>query len=102
MKFPLAQEVSRHVRDKVCKFYRTAQSCAVTSTQTSQTSPEALIEKVPTGLDLNVSDILSPSMFRIATTGDDNEFAMMIGDVASVADEQVVDISFTCKVCDFR
>ncbi|CRL04670.1 CLUMA_CG017734, isoform A [Clunio marinus] len=26
MKFPLAQEVSRHVRDKVCKFYKTIQS----------------------------------------------------------------------------
>lgn len=102
MKFPLAQEVSRHVRDKVCKFYKTTQSATVTcneEAENSQTS-KALItsdtmtnEKV--GLDLNFTEILSPSTFRIG-----EEFAMMIGEVASV--EQVVEISFTCKVCDFR
>lgn len=101
LKFPLAQEVSRHVRDKVCKFYKTTSATVTSNAEGSQT---ALItadstkhEKVGQGLDLNFTEILSPSTFRI---GDDNEFAMMIGDVASV--EQVVEICFTCKVCDFR
>lgn len=100
MKFPLAQEVSRHVRDKVCKFYKTTPPAATVTcseAESSQTTPKALItsdeaaEHEKVGLDLNFTEILSPSTFRIG-----EEFAMMIGD------EQVVEISFTCKVCDFR
>lgn len=58
MKFPLAQEISRHVRDKICKFYKmreTFQPSATTSTitsseaQSTQTSPKtfALIASEP-------------------------------------------------------
>lgn len=35
MKFPLAQEISRHVRDKVCKFYSRREIVQATSTITS-------------------------------------------------------------------
>lgn len=158
MKFAIAQEISRHVRDKLCKFYNTNKTehittCTITSneaaggegaaaeteaivenaeTSTSQSSIKtfAIITsdsiKYPTmvddnkvhikeespsqGLDLmenNFTDILSPSAFQITvpcnddTEEDDNEFGMIIGEIDN-NEEQVVEILFSCKLCDFR
>lgn len=92
MKFAIAQEVSRHVRDKACKFYTKAATATATSTSA-------------VGLDLietNFSDILSPSTFA-GNVAEENEFGMIIGELEGEGDdEQVVEISFACKLCDFR
>lgn len=129
MKFPFAQEVSKHVREKACKFYspsKTIQSKPPSSTITSgssRSSSSALttpgdsikfsetLVKVPEnssravvigqGLDLietNFTEILSPTSF---TTGaDENEFRMIIGDDIG-NEEHIVEVSFSCKLCEF-
>lgn len=117
MKFPLAQEVSRHVRDKVCKFYKTHQSptCTVTSdaskafslmTSDSIKFQSLANDKVPESLvadliDNNFTDILSPTSFPLMSGSESevNEFGMIIDELQA---EQVVEVSFTCKLCDFR
>lgn len=109
MKFALAQEVSRHVRDKACKFY--SKTCTVTSS--SPTSDPTKLPKVPespSGLELiesNFSDLLSPSTFALTpgNEAEENEFGMIIGELeggAGEGEEQVVEISFACKLCEFR
>lgn len=139
MKFPLAQEVSRHVRNKVCKFYWTSgavqspATCTITSNDpASPNSPSkafALMtsdsikyenpgsftgnDKVPEspsrlvvgqGLELiesNLVDLLSPTSFALTTNNEneETEFGILIGGMAS--EEQVVEVSFTCKLCEF-
>jgi hypothetical protein len=132
MKFPLAQEVSRHVRDKVCKFLqspKTPQSSTCTITSSDQLSSVtsgafALIasdsinfqslesgsesDRVPSGvvagaeLDLietNFAEVLSPASFQMSSSTD-NAFGMMIGEVRN--EEQAVEVSFACKLCEFR
>ena len=124
MKFPLAQDVSRHVRDKVCKFYSVqTPTCTVTSQTTSslevsdsiqQQESEKVSESLsrhivgPT-LDLietNFTDILSPSTFPLTSTGnetEENEFGMIIGELDHEGEEEaLVEVSFTCKLCEFR
>lgn len=90
MKFAIAQEVSRHVRAKACKFY---------------TKPATATSTTSAGLDLietNFSDILSPSTFA-GNEAEENEFGMIIGELEGEGDEeQVVEISFACKLCEFR
>lgn len=140
MKFPLAQEVSKHVREKVCKFYwvsgavQSPATCTITSndqaSHNSQSkaftiitsdsiknqnqgsfsdndkvhqSPSRLI--VGQGLELienNLVDILSPTSFALTTSNENEEieFGNMID--AMVSEEQVVEVSFTCKLCEFR
>lgn len=132
MKFPLAQEVSRHVRDKLCKFYKTQTSATSTITSDNQTSsgsskpfnliainsikPESLgNEKVlDSSTELMVSrelsliennftdDILSTASFRLSSSNEieDNEFGMIIEEIEE--EEQVVEISFACKLCEFK
>lgn len=132
MKFPLAQEVSRHVRDKLCKFYKTQTSTTSTVTSISQTSSGSTEpfkvnavdsikhrnldnEKVlGSSSDLMVGqglcliennftdDILSTTSFRLSSSNEieDNEFGMIIKAIEE--EEQVVEISFTCKMCEFR
>lgn len=139
----MAQEISQHVRNKLCKFFNTNQTeqltttCTITSNEaekailggenaeasTSQTlrkifpliTPDSIIEesvendKVSTespteGLDLldsNFTDILLPNAFQINTNNDDKEFATVIGEIDN-NDQQVVEILFSCKLCDFR
>jgi hypothetical protein len=122
-KFPLAHEVSRHVRAKACKFYKTIQSpaCTITSDEVAQSSsckgfslitPDTIkfqSEKVPEcleqGLDLidgNFTDLLSTSTFGLVSSSvnDEHEFGLMIGDIGSEHEE--VEVSFACKVCGFR
>lgn len=111
MKFPLAQEVSRHVRDKVCKFYQTAPPCTVTSNEASTSffsiaddsiKFQSLVDKVAVDdlIDQNFTELLSPSAFRL-TPSNENEFEMIIDGLENEA-KQVVEISFACKLCDFR
>lgn len=127
MKFPLAQEVSRHVRDKACKFYKTIQSptCTITSdeaAQSSQTSPKAFSLITPDsikfqscgnekvlgqGLDLienNFADLLLPSTFGLVSSNmnEEHEFGMLIGDIGSSVEHEEVEVSFACKLCGFR
>lgn len=138
----MAQEISQHVRNKLCKFFNTNQTeqltttCTITSNEaekailgaenaepsTSLTStktfplitPDSIInesvenDKVsesPTeGLDLldsNFTDILLPNAFQINTNNDDKEFATVIGEIDN-NEQQVVEILFSCKLCDFR
>lgn len=102
MKFALSQEVSRHVRDKACKFF--TKSCTVTS------SDPLKLPESPSGLELiesNFGDILSPSTFAMTTgnEAEENEFGMIIGELEGgegEGDEQVVEITFACKLCEFR
>lgn len=57
MKFPLAQEISRHVRDKVCKFYKTPkpfQSPPLASIITTNESQNA--HTVPKAIAIITSD----------------------------------------------
>lgn len=110
MKFPLAQEVSRHVRDKVCKFYSTTVQSLPTSTVTSNAAePSKFTEsllKVPespspaTGhaLELNsFVEMLSPTSFETV----DNAFGMIIDDEIA-AEEHIIEVAFSCKMCSFR
>jgi hypothetical protein len=108
MKFPLAQEVSRHVRDKACKFLgRTAPS---TATSTSKVFAPALVdEKVPASpslqlIESNFPDLLLPTadLPMIASNSDETEFGLMVGEMAASEElEQVVEVSFSCKSCGF-
>lgn len=106
MKFPFAQEVSRHVRDKVCKFYRTFESptCTVTANEVHVPTTDSITyRKAPEspsrlGLDLNFTDLLSPGKFQ----GYENEFGMIIGEMANGVEDQVAELSFRCKLCDFK
>lgn len=102
MKFVLAQEVSRHVRDKACKFYSSADAVKLPKV------PES-----PSGLELiegNFGDLLPPSTFALTpgagNEGEENEFGLIIGELEGGAGEgdgeQVVEISFACKLCEFR
>lgn len=116
MKFPLAQEVSRHVRDKVCKFYSTGNSLespattSITSKASTSTAtyPIKLAEAldhakvsestprlIPDNIDNTLNDILSPASFVI-TPENEHEFGLIIEQI-----EQEVEVSFTCKLCDF-
>jgi hypothetical protein len=85
VKFALAQEVSRHVRDKACKFYsKSATSCTITKVPESP------------GHDLIESNFELPGFSA-------NEFGLIIGELEGAeGDEQVAEISFTCKLCEFR
>lgn len=133
MKFPFAQEVSRHVRDKLCKFYKTQTPTTSTVTSISQTSSpgstkpfkliavdsikhKSLVDEkflgtttelmVAQGLGLIESnftdDILSTTSFRLSSSNEieDNEFGMIIEAIEE--DEQIVEVSFACKLCEFR
>lgn len=71
MKFPLAQEVSRHVRDKVCKFYsnndrkivQSSPTCTVTSNETQKSSlisPDSIkLENMASSVNEKVPESLS-------------------------------------------
>lgn len=108
MKFPFAQEVSRHVRDKVCKFYSTTAPALPTSTVTSSAGIKSefteSLTKVPesaTGQTLaldesNFGEILSPTEFATV----DNAFGMIDGEIAG--EEHIIEVAFSCKLCDFR
>lgn len=117
MKFAIAQEVSRHVRDKACKFYgahsKALSTCTVTSSALATSDSMKFLtsnDKVPespTGLDLNesnFSDILSPSTFALSTSNEaeEIEFGMIIEELAGGEDEQVFEVCFSCKLCEFR
>lgn len=108
MKFPLAQEVSRHVRDKVCKFYSTTVPSLPTATVTSEAAVSSefteISPKVPensTGqvleLDENFGEILSPTTFASV----DSAFGMIIDDEIA-GEEHIIEVAFSCKLCDFR
>ena len=57
MKFPLAQEISRHVRDKVCKFYRTRETFQPSTITSTITSNEAQnIQNTPETFALITAD----------------------------------------------
>lgn len=138
MKFPLPQEVSKHVREKVCKFYWTSGNvqspvtCTITSndlaspdspskafalitsdsikfqTAGSFTADEDKVSESPSRLvvgqeleliENNLVDILSPTSFT-SNDNEESEFGILIG--AMVGEEQVVEVSFTCKLCEFR
>lgn len=134
----MAQEISQHVRNKLCKFFNTNQTeqSTTTCTITSNEAEKAIVETVgaesaepsasptstktfplitsdsikypseendkvsesPTeGLDLldsNFTDILLPNAFQ-------NNDGTVIGEIDN-NDQQVVEILFTCKLCEFR
>lgn len=133
MKFALPQEISRHVRDKVCKFYnlnkaiQSSPTCSssegATTSQTTTKFPvitsnsikyqtlvdcgadnDKVLESpciMSQDMDLienNLNDILSPT-FQM-NTSNDNDFETIIGEID--ANEQAVEIHFTCKLCTFR
>jgi hypothetical protein len=59
-------------------------------------------------IENNFTDILSPSAFQISNVAnnetdedDDNEFGMIIGEIDNKV-EQIVEILFSCKLCEFR
>lgn len=92
MKFALAQEVSRHVRNRACKFYGKVSSAA----------PSCTITKVPEspGHDLIETnfELLSPTF-----ASNENEFGMVIDELeGEKRDKQVAEICFACKSCEFR
>ena len=119
MEFPMAHEISKHVRNKKCKFFsKTSKSAVRTSTITSSEaparkslSPENLeptemyenlemledsneaAEPGPSLTDDQFTEILSPPAFKEAADG--NQFDIVI-------EEQVVEVDFDCKICDFR
>jgi hypothetical protein len=141
----MAQEISQHVRNKLCKFFNTNKTehstatCTITSNEaekaivgalgaesaepsTSQTStktfplitPDSIkypsvendkVSESPTeGLDLldsNFTDMLLPNAFQINTNNDGKEFGTVIGEIDN-NDQQVVEILFSCKLCEFR
>jgi hypothetical protein len=95
IKFALAQEVSRHVRDRACKFY--SKSAAAASTCTITKVPES------PGRDLIETnfDLLSPSF--AGNESEENEFRLIFGELEGTeGEEQVAEITFTCKLCEFR
>lgn len=125
MKFPLPQEVSRHVRDKECNFYRTkkAVQSSATSTITSKdffaSTPDSI--KIQSGSENEKVSDLSPSRIVVGqgleliennfvdllpttsyqgTSGVENEFGMIIDEMEG--GEQGVQVSFACKLCEFR
>jgi BRCT domain type II-containing protein len=108
MKFAIAQEVSRHVRDKACKFYDKSTCTATSSASMKFPTCNDKVPESPSGLDLietNFSDILSPSTFAMTTGNEveENAFGMIIGELAGgEREEQVVEICFACKLCEFR
>lgn len=142
LKFAMAQEISQHVRNKLCKFFNTNKTeqstttCTITSNEaekaiveavgaksaepsTSQTSTETFplitpdsikypseendkVSESPTEglndlLDSNFTDILLPNAFQINTNND----GTVIGEIDN-NDQQVVEILFSCKLCEFR
>lgn len=110
MKFPLAQEVSRHVRDKVCKFFSATVQSLPTSTVTSNAAEPSefagSLLKVPEspstgqGLELienTFVEMLSPTAFATV----DSAFGMII-DEEIAGEEHIVEVAFSCKLCDFR
>ncbi|KAG5683278.1 hypothetical protein PVAND_012568 [Polypedilum vanderplanki] len=156
MKFAIAQEISRHVRDKLCKFYNTnraeqSTTCTITSNEGgTEKAPEVEVESAETstskqtfalitsdsikypstendddkvhvttvandeeeespsqGIEMDNFDLLS-SAFQISNVtnnetdvDDDNEFGMIIGEIDNKMDGQIVEILFTCKICEF-
>jgi len=110
MKFALPQEVSNHVRYKVCKFYGINQIIGSPSTSSkliTATDSIALVnDKVGHNLELiegNLTDILSPT----TSSAFSNEFGMITTTTTTTTttshDEQVaVEMLFTCKTCSFR
>lgn len=95
LKFALAQEVSRHVRDRACKFYSQAAAAA----------PSCTITKVPEspGHDLMETIFDSLAQTFVANESEENEFRLIIGELEGAeGEEQVAEICFTCKLCEFR
>lgn len=140
MKFAMAQEISQHVRNKLCKFFNmnktehSTTTCTITSNEaeivgaenaeplTFQTStksftlitPDSIkhpsvendkVSESPTeGLDLldsNFTDVLLPNAFQISSNSDGKEFGTIVGEIDN-HDQQVVEILFSCKICNFR
>jgi hypothetical protein len=91
MKFPLAQEVSRHVRDKACHFpVQTAPSTAVRDEKPAD-NRLGLLES-------SLGEILSPTE-ELPSQSDETEFGMLVDEMAG--EEQVVEVNFSCKSCGF-
>jgi hypothetical protein len=143
MKFTLSQEISQHVRNKLCKFFNsnrpeqsTTKLCttitsnetvlenADTSSSPTSTTTFSLItansikytseacdkvqeeeeeeDDAPTDLDMldnNFTDILLNC--NDGSNVLDKEFGTVIGEIEN-SEEQIVEILFSCKICEFR
>lgn len=142
----MPQDVSQHVRNKLCKFYntnRTAEQSTTTCTLTSNEAvdlenadvstsptmaktfplitsesikyPSATNDKVSDSpiqdldiLDNNFSDILLTNTFQMGTNNvpeeEDvgKEFETVIAEIDNSNEKQVVEILFSCTMCQFR
>lgn len=137
MKFTLSQEISQHVRNKLCKFFnsnsrrRRSVETTITSNETvalqnadTSSSPtltttfslitansikyssEEACDKVQENeedldmLDNNFTDILM-NCNDGSNVGLEKEFGTVIGEIEN-SEEQIVEILFSCKICEFR
>lgn len=78
-KFVFPQEVSRHVRDKVCKFYnstKTIQSPTTTVEESATTTTTASVATPSTALTSNISS--SVDVFSTLITTDSIKFASLV------------------------
>jgi hypothetical protein len=140
MKFTLSQEISQHVRNKLCKFFNSSRSVEKQSTTklcTTITSNETVLENADTSssptltttfslitansikysseacdkvqdaptedldmLDNNFTDILLNC--NDGSNALEKEFGtVVIGEIEN-SEEQIVEILFSCKICEFR
>lgn len=153
MKFTLPQEISQHVRNKLCKFFntenttgssakQTTTTCTITSNEgvvelknvaqvsASQTFPLITTESIKYPLikddkvlttpittttdttvthedlnilDSNLTDILlnSTTTCNAKEENANKDFETVIGEIDN-NEKQVVEILFSCKICQFR
>lgn len=93
--------------DKVPALESVEEKMEVVSESVVEAEKDDNEESPSQGIDLienNFSEILSPSEFQIRHTNEtdeDNEFGMIIGEMDNKI-EQIVEILFTCKLCEFR
>ncbi|XP_070502535.1 zinc finger protein 33A isoform X3 [Chironomus tepperi] len=97
MKFAIAQEISRHVRDKLCKFYNTnkteqSTTCTITSNKVgdSQTEGKVIVENAETSTSKSFALITSDSIKYPSMTieNDDDDDKVPTPTIESVDDEE--------------
>lgn len=94
-KFPLPQEVSRHVRDKVCKFYRTkntVQSPTTTSTITSNEAPQSIQTSSLALITPNLNKCESFESFSVNDEVTENSSCLVVGQRLDLIENNLTDI----------
>lgn len=79
MKFAIAQEVSRHVRDKLCKFYNTNQSttCTITSNEGVKEAVDTVMKNAETSTSQKTFALITSDSIKFTSIDGDDKVTVV-------------------------